>query len=98
MMRVRSVPDVHDLHVWSIAGGMPLLTHVLVGEDCALSDCERIRVELNQLLQHEYGIAHTTIQFECAGADPDHLYCAPPAASRTLHAHAAVTAAPHRPR
>lgn len=98
-MRVRSVQDVHDLHVWSIAGGMPLLTaHVLVGEDCALSDCEEIRVALNQLLQRDYGIAHTTIGFECADCDPNHLYCDLPAGGRTLHAHAAATAALRGPR
>lgn len=76
MMRVPAVQDVHDLHIWSVAGGMPMLTaHVQVVEDCTLSRCEEIRVELNQLLSRAYGIAHSTIQFECAGCDPNHLYC-----------------------
>ena len=76
MMRVPAVQDVHDLHVWSIAGGMPVLTaHVQVAEDCTLSACEEIRVELNRLLTRKYGLAHTTIQFECVGCDPNHLYC-----------------------
>jgi len=76
MMRVPAVQDVHDLHVWSIAGGLPVLTaHVQVAEDCTLSTCEGVRVELNQLLRRNYGMVHTTIQFECAGCDPNHLYC-----------------------
>ena len=76
MMRVPAVLDVHDLHVWSIAGGLPILTaHVQVAEDCPLTACEEIRVELNQVLMRKYGMAHTTIQFECVGCDPNHLYC-----------------------
>lgn len=76
MMRVPAVRDVHDLHVWSIAGGMSMLTaHVQVAEDCTLSTCEEVRVQLNQVLSQNYNIAHTTIQFECAGCDPNHLYC-----------------------
>ncbi len=76
MMRVSAVQDVHDVHVWSIAGGMPVLTaHVLVAEDCSLSSCEGIRVELDQLLRRDYGVSHTTIQFECAGCDPNQLHC-----------------------
>ena len=76
MMRVPAVQDVHDLHVWSLAGGMPVLTaHVQVAEDCTLSACEEIRVKLNRLLTRKYGLAHTTIQFECVGCDPNHLYC-----------------------
>ena len=76
MMRVPAVQDVHDLHVWSIAGGMPVLTaHVQVAEDCTLTACEGILVQLNQLLMRKYGMAHTTIQFECVGCDPNHLYC-----------------------
>ncbi len=76
MMRIPAVQDVHDLHVWSIAGGMSVLTaHVQVAQDCSLSACEETLVELNRMLRREYRIAHTTIQFECAGCDPNHLYC-----------------------
>ena len=88
MMRIPAVQDVHDLHVWSIAGGMPVLTaHVRVAEDCALSACEEILVELNRMLRREYRIAHTTIQFECAGCDPNHLYCDLKAGGAGAHDH-----------
>jgi cobalt-zinc-cadmium efflux system protein len=76
MMCTPSVQDVHDLHVWSIAGGLPILTaHVQVAQDSALSRCEAIVVELNRMLRREYGIEHATIQLECAGCDPNHLHC-----------------------
>src|SRR6516165_3125091 len=88
MMRIPAVQDVHDLHVWSIAGGMPVLTaHVRVAEDCALTACEEILVELNRMLRREYRIAHTTIQFECAGCDPNHLYCDLKAGGAGAHDH-----------
>jgi cobalt-zinc-cadmium efflux system protein len=77
MVRVPEVEDVHDLHVWSIAGGMRVLSaHVQVGDDCHLSACDALQERLNGLLQREYQISHTTLQFECAACDPNPLYCA----------------------
>ena len=91
MMRIPAVQDVHDLHVWSIAGGMPVLTaHVQVAQDCSLSACEETLVELNRMLRREYGIAHTTIQFECAGCDPNHLYCNLKPGGAAAHDHVAA--------
>jgi cobalt-zinc-cadmium efflux system protein len=76
VMRLRDVTDVHDLHVWSLAGGMAVLTaHVRVGEDCSLSRCDAILAQLKDLLEHKYAIAHTTIQFECEGCTADDLHC-----------------------
>ena len=67
---VPGVTDVHDLHVWSIAGGMTALSaHVLVRDNCALSSCDALLSDINQLLADRYSIKHTTIQFEydCCG-------------------------------
>jgi cobalt-zinc-cadmium efflux system protein len=76
VVRVPGVLDVHDLHIWSIAGGMSALSaHVQVG-DRPLSACDALLRQLRALLQERYHIAHTTIQFECAGCGPDDLYCA----------------------
>jgi cobalt-zinc-cadmium efflux system protein len=91
IMRVAEVEDVHDLHVWSLAGGMPLLTaHVQVGENCSLVRCAEIITELNGQLQKYYGIAHTTIQLESARCSESELHCAlvpSPQAARHQHAH-----------
>ena len=77
MLRVPEVDDVHDLHVWSLAGGMPLLTaHVQVRDECSLSRCAEIITELDCLLQEKHGIAHTTIQLECARCIESQLHCA----------------------
>jgi len=74
MVRQPGIADVHDLHVWSIAGGMSALSaHVQVA-DRPLSACDELLVGLNRLLQMEYKIGHSTIQIECAGCTPNHLY------------------------
>lgn len=32
---------------------------------------QEIRVELDRLVRRDHGVAHTTIQFECAGCAPN---------------------------
>ena len=79
VVRVPGVADVHDLHVWSIAGGMNALSaHVQVEGDQPLSTCDALLGTLNGILANRYKITHTTIQFEYAGCNPhngDELYC-----------------------
>jgi cobalt-zinc-cadmium efflux system protein len=70
MAGVAGVSDVHDLHVWSIAGGMHALSaHMLVCDDCRLSSCDDLLNRVNALLADCYCITHSTIQFEyeCCG-------------------------------
>lgn len=56
------VVDVHDLHVWEISSGFPALSaHVLVERG---QDCHGIRRELETLLDHRFGLDHTTLQVE----------------------------------
>jgi cobalt-zinc-cadmium efflux system protein len=74
-----SISDVHDLHVWSIAGGMNALSaHILVRDDCPLSDCDGLLNRVNRVLSDRYQITHTTIQFEydcCGRHDSDEFFC-----------------------
>ena len=76
--RMRQVPgvlDVHDLHIWQIGQGINALScHVQIA-DQMVSQCSNILAELNHLLEHEFRIGHSTIQPECAGCDPNSLYC-----------------------
>src|SRR6187399_1104187 len=58
------VKEVHDLHVWELAPGHPILTaHVLVAHD---ADCHAVRRSLEQMLKQRFEIAHTTLQVEHA--------------------------------
>jgi cobalt-zinc-cadmium efflux system protein len=60
------VVEVHDLHVWTITSGFPALSaHVLVQRG---DDCHARRRELEEVLLREYGIEHTTLQVDHAGA------------------------------
>ena len=62
MAAVPGVREVHDLHVWTITSGFPALSaHVLVGPG---EDCHARRRELAEMLDHEFGIHHTTLQVE----------------------------------
>jgi cobalt-zinc-cadmium efflux system protein len=75
LMQVEGVLGVHDLHAWSISSNLRALSaHVLTG-DLSLSQGASIQRDINQLLLQRYHIAHTALQLECEGCDPDTLYC-----------------------
>ncbi len=83
------ISDVHDLHIWSIAGGMKALSAHVQVDDRPLSACDNLLTDLNRMLQTTYKIGHSTIQVECAGCNPNHLYCSmdPEGGSDHDHAH-----------
>lgn len=61
------VVDVHDLHIWTITSGFPALSaHVLVDAE---ADCHAARRDLEQILEREYAIVHTTLQVDHAAAE-----------------------------
>ncbi|WP_211229368.1 cation diffusion facilitator family transporter [Nakamurella lactea] len=67
MAQQPGVTEVHDLHIWDVTSGLPALSaHVLVEPD---GDCHAVRRGLEQLLQSDYRIRHTTLQVDHAGAD-----------------------------
>jgi cobalt-zinc-cadmium efflux system protein len=64
MARADQVAEVHDLHLWELAPGHPILTaHVLVPPG---ADCHAIRRSLEQMLADRFAIAHTTLQVDHA--------------------------------
>ena len=61
---VAGVRDVHDVHVWSIGSDTHALScHVRI-DDITLSESEIILRQVKDLLNAQYHIMHTTIQFE----------------------------------
>jgi cobalt-zinc-cadmium efflux system protein len=67
MAHHEQVKEVHDLHVWELVPGQPILTaHVLVA---AGADCHAIRRALEIRLREEFKIAHTTLQVDHAPDD-----------------------------
>jgi cobalt-zinc-cadmium efflux system protein len=75
---VRGVLGVHDLHVWTITSGVPVLSaHVEVAEELlAQGEAGRVLDDLRRCLSGHFDVAHCTFQLE------------PPSASRERHSHA----------
>ena len=64
MLEVRGVREVHDVHIWSLGlKSHALACHILI-LDMPTSESERIAHRVREVLAREFGIHHTTIQFE----------------------------------
>lgn len=64
MARAEHVSQVHDLHLWELAPGHPILTaHVLVAPK---ADCHAVRRSLEQMLKERFQIEHSTLQVDHA--------------------------------
>ena len=64
VLRVQGVREVHDIHVWSLGSeshAMSCHVHIL---DMSTSESEKIGHHIRKALASEFGITHTTIQFE----------------------------------
>ncbi len=58
------VVEVHDLHVWTLTDGFPVVSaHVLVAPG---ADCHAIRDRLEHRLAQLFGLEHSTLQVEHA--------------------------------
>ncbi len=74
---VDGVCGVHHLHIWALGPSRPALScHLMVG-DIPVKTTGTVLDRVKQMLEHEYRIAHTTIQFEFANCDIDDPYCVP---------------------
>ncbi len=74
MARVEGVNEVHDLHVWNICSGhVSLSAHIVVAPG---TDQSHLMADLKNRLHKDYGIEHTTLQFEgeaCAQVENNDL-------------------------
>jgi len=68
MLQLRHVQDVHDLHVWMVTSGLPVLSaHVVVDDDC-MSDGRTAQLldRLQDCLVGHFDVEHSTLQIEPA--------------------------------
>ncbi|HEV2425737.1 MAG TPA: cation diffusion facilitator family transporter [Terriglobia bacterium] len=79
MLAIPGVREVHDIHVWSLGSKSHALScHVRI-LDMPTSESEVICEQLRQALAKNFGISHTTIQFEHTHAPGDfHRYMPAP--------------------
>lgn len=75
---VKGVPgvlNVHHLHVWTVASGIVACScHVVVAEQSVRSGQQVLRAVV-ELLDHQFGIGHATVQIEVEGCEPNEMYC-----------------------
>jgi cobalt-zinc-cadmium efflux system protein len=63
------VKDVHDLHVWTITSGMPIMSaHVVVDDDITgMDEAHAVLDRLRGCLAEHFDVEHSTFQIEPAG-------------------------------
>ena len=87
MGSVAGVLGVHDLYIWSLGSSTHALScHVLI-EDVPPSESDTILRSVNALLERQFGIAHTTVQFEHVSCAISENGCAIPVTHEHEHTH-----------
>jgi cobalt-zinc-cadmium efflux system protein len=84
--KVEGVNDVHDLHIWSIGSESRALSCHIAIADIPPSVSERILRDVKEVLNHDFHVVHTTIQFEHAECEVAHG-CIIPVGEGEVHHH-----------
>lgn len=67
ILKIQPVQEVHDMHIWTLGTGLNALScHVRI-PDMHMEDSEKLLFKVRTLLERDFQITHTTIQFERAG-------------------------------
>jgi cobalt-zinc-cadmium efflux system protein len=68
ILDIPGVRDVHDLHVWTITSGVPVLSaHVVVVDHLVTDGCGgQVLDQLGDCLAHHFDVGHCTFQLEPA--------------------------------
>jgi len=74
---IEGISGVHHLHIWALGPARPAMScHLMVG-DVPLRTTASMLASVNEMLAHEYGIVHATVQFEFGGCSEDDPYGLP---------------------
>jgi cobalt-zinc-cadmium efflux system protein len=74
---IEGVIGVHHLHIWALGPARPAMScHLMVG-DVPLKTTDSLLERVTGMLEHDYRIAHATIQLEFAECAEDDPYCVP---------------------
>ncbi|HWV25701.1 MAG TPA: cation diffusion facilitator family transporter [Aeromicrobium sp.] len=70
------VADVHDLHVWTITSGMPVMSaHVVVDDSVSgMGDAHSVLDQLRSCLSEHFDVEHSTFQIEPHDHVEDHVH------------------------
>ena len=65
---VAGVIDLHSVHVWGLTSGKTVMSaHVVVNP--ALTDERQVIPSITELVEHDFGIEHSTVQVEIVGVN-----------------------------
>lgn len=85
IQQTQGVADVHDLHIWSICSGHAALSaHITLNN--FQDDHSDLRDRIKDALYHQFGIEHTTLQFESESCEDQFTGCGS-AAMAPSHVH-----------
>ena len=74
ILHVPTVTAVHHVHLWNIASEKCAFSaHVVLNEEQSLHDAQSVAKAIKDLLAHDFGIAHTTLELECHACDAEEL-------------------------
>jgi cobalt-zinc-cadmium efflux system protein len=77
ILGVEGVREVHDIHLWTLGTDQHLLScHVRI-PDMHMDESEKVLTAINGVLEREFRITHSTIQFERAGLPREAGYYMP---------------------
>ncbi len=63
--KFNGVEDIHHIHLWTVGDNdIHLEAHVNVN-DMKISESDKLRGEIEKVLESKFGIHHITLQFEC---------------------------------
>jgi len=75
IINVDGVLGIHDIHVWSLTQSLRTMSAHILTDDLHISAGADIQRQIGEILQHQYNIAHATLQLECVDCFSDSLYC-----------------------
>jgi cobalt-zinc-cadmium efflux system protein len=74
---IPGVSGAHHVHIWALGPSSSALScHLMVG-DVPIRSTAKMLDQVTEMLQREYRIVHTTVQFEFAECADDDPYCIP---------------------
>lgn len=70
---VPGVEDMHEVHIWTITSGIYALSAHLNITDQMVSQSSDILTRVNEVLERDFSITHTTLQLECESCTNDDI-------------------------
>jgi cobalt-zinc-cadmium efflux system protein len=68
VLDVDGVIDMHDLHVWTITSGQPVMSaHIVVSDETLARGSAQVLDDLHKCLAHHFDVNHCTFQIEGVG-------------------------------